>query len=432
MIRLRPATDTFHKCPYCQVLMDVKGWYIPGMRNLAKLECTKCNREFFGDLPAGHGLNYPMLLEAKSGEVFDIYGVAWFSDWLAKSYQHRTSISIEIETEKFREIHEPILLNCLDTLYGHCLLKLLNAQFYIDHCPEQDLIILVPKFLRWMVPKGAAEIWTVDLPLKRGAEWNDWLAAEIKRRLDGFEQVWLSLALSHPHPSSFQLERFTDIKPFDSAQWETVLEQPVITFIWRNDRLWSLLPRYMKIPGLRRYLPKTSLYTESMLKQQNKKVTALANTVRETFPGLDFAITGLGNPGGLPHWIKDMRTISVDQLVERRWCERFSKSHLVLGVHGSNMLIPSAQAGSVIELVPQDRWGNIIQDLLIQGNDGRDILYRYRLLPLSISPRGVALTAINLIKYYGDWNTNMLLENSTHGEFKNHPENMVRLLKTIV
>ena len=54
---------------------------MPGMRMLAEMACAICQRDFYFDLPAGHGLLYPMLLEQKSGEVFDSTGVPWFSQW---------------------------------------------------------------------------------------------------------------------------------------------------------------------------------------------------------------------------------------------------------------------------------------------------------------------------------------------------------------
>ncbi|GAG46696.1 unnamed protein product, partial [marine sediment metagenome] len=217
---------------------EVRGWYIPGMRNLSGLKCPQCKVEFYGDLPVGHGLHYPMLLEVKTGIVHDKYAVDWFANWLQDSYANRVKTPVEFITENFKPLKKPILLNCIDTLYGHSLLKLLNAQYYLDHCSDFDLILLVPRFLCWMVPDGVAAIWTVDLPLKRGIEWNDWIASEIKRHIEQFESCWLSVAFSHPYPEDFAIERFTRVQPFPIDEWIVRLEKPTVTFIWREDRNW--------------------------------------------------------------------------------------------------------------------------------------------------------------------------------------------------
>src|SRR5450759_2091288 len=170
MIRLHPIPEVSHHCPFDNAKLEPIGWCIPGMRNLADLRCPECGREFYGDLLAGHGLNYPMLLDKQTGKVHDPYKVEWFADWLRNSYANRSKEPLGFVEEDFRPVRSPLLLNCLDTLYGHCLLKLLNAQHYLEHRPDLDLVVLVPKMMRWMVPDGVAAIWTVDLPLGRGTE----------------------------------------------------------------------------------------------------------------------------------------------------------------------------------------------------------------------------------------------------------------------
>ena len=134
MIRLHPITDIDHHCPYCQIRLEVKGWYIPGMRNLADLMCPQCGREFYGDLSAGHGLYYPMLLERSSAVVHDKHGVNWFANWLRDSYVNRNALPVGFTVEELRPLRQALLLNCLDTLYGHCLLKLLSVLCMVWGC----------------------------------------------------------------------------------------------------------------------------------------------------------------------------------------------------------------------------------------------------------------------------------------------------------
>ncbi len=193
MIPLHPLTEADHECPYCRVRLSVAGWHVPGMRNLADLRCPHCLREFYGDLSSGQALYTPMLLEKATGAVHDPHGVEWFAEWLRGSYARRTDTPVPFDVRECLPVTRPVvLLNCLDTLYGHSLLKLLNAQSYLDQRRDVDLIVIVPSFLAWMVPDGVTQVWTVGLPLRRGTEWNEWLAREIRRRVEAFESVSLS------------------------------------------------------------------------------------------------------------------------------------------------------------------------------------------------------------------------------------------------
>jgi hypothetical protein len=183
MIRLHLIPRADNVCSNWRLPLDVKDWDIPGMRNLSGSSCPSCHRDYFADLPVGKGLLHPVLLEVQNEMIHDEYGTDWFAKWLAYSYSHRVNAPDPLQTEEFGSVRKPILLNCLDALYGHCLLKLFNAQYYIDHRSDPDLILLIPRNLRWLVPDTVAALWILDLPLSRGTEWKDWVPREIKRRL---------------------------------------------------------------------------------------------------------------------------------------------------------------------------------------------------------------------------------------------------------
>jgi hypothetical protein len=374
--------------------LSVVGWHIPGMRNLADLRCTRCTREFYGDLAAGQALYTPMLLEKATGTVHDAHGVDWFAGWLRDSYARRVDVPLPFNVqERLPVTRQVVLLNCLDTLYGHSLLKLLNAQYYLDQRADVDLIVLVPSFLTWMVPDGVAQVWEVGLPLRRGTEWNEWLAREIRRRVEAFEGVSLSHALSHPRPDDFDIERFTRVEPFALDEWDARLKWPTVTFIWRDDRPW--VARTSPTPESRRErLERLIRRPTYSARRQHRLVIALAEALRREWPALDFAVAGLSDAGkvlALPAWITDLRCSTMDHNTERRWCERYAESHIVVGVHGSNMLLPSAHAGSVVELIGTERWGNFAQDILFREvADCRELLFRYRFVSNSTQPLALA------------------------------------------
>jgi len=426
MIQLNPLPESQHHCLFDNSKLNVIGWYIPGMRTLADLRCPKCNREFYGDLHVGHGLYYPMLLDKKTGNVHDPHNVKWFVDWLRNSYANRRNEPLAFVTEEHRPLQTPLLLNCLDTLYGHCLLKLLNTQYYLDKRPDLDVVVLVPRCLRWMVPDGVAAIWTVDLPLKRGTEWNDWLAAEIDDRLKHFDNVWLSIAYSHPHPKDFDIERFTRVQPFPVDEWYEHLGTPTVTFIWREDRLWG---NQEKSGMLRRFahylLVKMGVRGLSLpLHEQTQRVVLLATHLRKVFPKLNFSVVGLGMPCEMPNFIEDLRTTEIDTTTEKIWCGRYACSHVVIGIHGSNMLLPSAHAGVTVELMPSERWGNIIQDLLMSDLDCRETLFRYRIVPISVSVQELTFMIVSLLQSYC-----FMERDFRHSRINHNPDNFTEIIR---
>ena len=385
MIRLHPIPDSEHQCPYCGVRLVALGWWTPGMRTLAELTCPSCDRDFYGDLASGFGLLYPMLLERETGTVHDPFGVPWFADWLRESYAARTARAPRVVVEERRPIGRPVVLDCLDGLYGHSLLKLLNAQYYLDRHPELDLVVLVPRALRWLVPEEAAEVWTLDEPLERGRDWSDGLAESLHERLDGFAEAFLSLALPHPNPDEYDIERFTGVARRPLTRGVPPAEPCSVTFVWREDRAWAAAASASS-----RFRRGSS---------QTDQVRELAERLQSLLGDVRFTVAGLGRQGDLPSSIDDLRSGDPDPDLERAWCERYAESDAVVGVHGSNLLLPSAYAATVFELVPPDRVQNIPQALLVPTTDSRDALLRFRFLPISSTPLDVAETVAASLVY---------------------------------
>jgi hypothetical protein len=81
------------------------------------------------------------------------------------------------------------------------------------------------------------------------------------------------------------------------------------------------------------------------------------------------------------------------------------------------MLLPSAHAGATVELVPPDRWGNVLQDLVVPADDAdaRAALFRRRLLPLSSSPEEVAHIVACLMRLDTGMRRLMTREFTQHG-----------------
>jgi hypothetical protein len=76
----------------------------------------------------------------------------------------------------------------------------------------------------------------------------------------------------------------------------------------------------------------------------------------------------------------------------------------VIGVHGSNMLLPSAHAGLTIDLMTNEKWYNMAQDILYQPNeqdeDKRITALRHQYLPMNISLRLLSRIAANVLQHF--------------------------------
>lgn len=415
MINLHPKPSSVHFCPYDESKLTVLGPLITGMRNLAELKCSECGKEFYGDLLVGHGLYYPMLLEKNTGKVFDKNDVNWFRSILEKSYANRSSNSLRIKKEKFREMEKPLLLNCLDFLYGHSLLKLLNAQYYIDKASEYDLFLVIPSCLRWMIPEGVAEVWSVEWSFAQGIQRNDWFAKDIHQKLESYPEVKISIALSHPHPKDFCIERFTGIKPFPIGEWEDRMESPTVTFIWRSDRCWltqtAMTKKASRIKNLINYYPRIN---KNSIEQQTNNIVSYAEGLRKRIKNLRFSVLGIGEKGGLPDWIDDIRCSVIDDNVEKEWCQHYARSQIVVGVHGSNMLLPSGHAGATIDLCPSDRLYNISQDILFGHDDVRTTEFLYRVLPMTTQKSDLIDITCSILTDFPLQQINMNVINTDH------------------
>ena len=142
--------------------------------------------------------------------------------------------------------------------------------------------------------------------------------------------------------------------------------------------------------------------TPLVLGWQNSKIRRLFSRLRHDFPDALFTVAGFGTRTDFPPWIEDKRTMGFTEDSERKMCQLYADSRLVIGAHGSNMLLPSAHAGMTLDLMPDGRWGNLAQDVLYQQgelflHDERIVSWRYRYVPLSLSVRAVNAIAKSML-----------------------------------
>ena len=405
MIELKPNTYNKFLCPQCKKdnikVIDI---IFQGIHVLADCQCNVCNFEFYHDFPVGHALYYPIAIEKNNQKVYDKNNTKWFSKPLKDSILSKSKDKIKIEKKIFFNEKNVVILNCIDYLYGHVLLKLFNAQYYIDNYKQYGLIIIIPKMFKWLLPEGISEAWIIDTNLKEAQNWFIELEEFVKKEFKRFDKIYLSLAFSHPDPSEIDIARFTKIKRFNLDKF---LENKInITFITREDRLWFNTKFELFIYKIIRKLKLLKYFNKFFIDLQNKLIDQTYKQVKRELPNADFNVVGLGRSGKFKKYINDYRKNDITKEIEIKWCEIYSKSHLIIGIHGSNMLLPTALAAGFIEILPKNRYGNIIQDVFLPYKK-RELFYLGRFVREFVMPNEIASHAIAIIKHFSGFDKNM-------------------------
>jgi hypothetical protein len=385
MIELKPNLMQGYTCPICGTELVATDFLITGMRTLVEGSCKLCKKDFITDMPTGFGLYYPTTIELDSKKVFDPVNVKWHSDLLLNSLENKIEHEVNLNIIKFKEIAEIIIINCLDFLYGHALLKLFNLQYYLDTYKSKGICVLIPKQFRILVPDGVSEIWEVDMPLKELRLWHTQLDKKIHEEVYKRKKCYLGVCFTHPIAGSFDINRFVKTNSNNLH-----FMKPVFVFIYREDRLWG----------------------RSMNKQL-KNINNLCTLLKNYYTDITFIVTGITKDkksrnrlfaNKIHNAIINETTDKPSVNHEKLWLDIYSVADCVIGVHGSNMILPSALAESIVELLPESRYSNIFQEYLPTTNDEYHLenLYRFRTVYGNetlddISPKRIFLIVKSLI-----------------------------------
>ena len=399
MIKIHPQIEQKFTCPVCGQELEANKTVWQGIHVCAETVCENCQKTFYQDLRIGHSIFTPYSVSLTNFELFGSENsIDWYGIPLQKSMKIPDNRPIELKKEIYKNCDKIIILNCIDYLYGHSLLKLLNVERHLKEKPDYGLVVIVPQFLEWMLPNGIAEKWIVNIPLKDGQHFFIELDNAIQKELNHYSEVYISKAYSHP--KEFNITNFTGIEKHD-------FQKPNfrITFIWREDRLWinsSLLNKVLNKLNI-------SILNSIILIWQKWKVLKVFSKLRKVFPNAIFTVAGFGNNKKFPQWIDNQIVNNFNANIEKELCRIYADSRVVIGVHGSNMLLPSAHAGMTVDLMPDDRWGNIAQDILYQESDVRIGSYRYRYIPINQKSNFISDIVVQM-----QLNWNHFVENMIH------------------
>lgn len=401
MFELNPFSIQYtFVCPDCNCKFgQPESVLFQGTSVLADCLCECCENRYYHTIPTGHAALFPVAFSQKTGKVkYDQNTATWLAEPLIASIREGLSVERTITKKVFKETKEIILLNCLDSCYGHVFLKLLNAQELLRSYPGKGLIVLIPSGFQWLLPDGIAELWEVEGKLKDFDKRIANLDAFIKEEIKRFDSASMSQVPVHPDLSRFELKDFLKTDKFELADFE---KKPYkVTFIMREDRFWLNNP-------LDAFIQKAAV-SKGWMKQlrpyfawkQNRLFAKLAKEIYALSGGkYHFAAAGLGKTGSLPAMIKDLRYAKTDETVEMEWCALYASSHVVIGIHGSNMLIPTALSAGFVELLPRYKINNLTEDISMD-HKGRYMQFLGRYLDEFSSVKLVATHVVSMLSWF--------------------------------
>jgi hypothetical protein len=401
MVEIKPhlRLNAPFSCPSCFFEgIELKEYVFQGMHVLADCRCEQCGAPFWHTLPVGHARQLPVAI-TKDGKKK--VTPAENSDWLAgplwDSLFKHPSVHFPMERKVLipGKSREAVILNCLDSCYGHVYTKLWNCTLVMRHFPEKALIVLLPVQLAWLVPEGVAEIWTVQAPLAQLDRYIENLDAFVKEGIREYSSVVLSPAYPHLRHEEETSEKLVKTRRFDLTHFSSAPSQ--ITFVLREDRFWhaSRADMLLYMACLKtKSLPRFRWY---FVRKQNQLVNKAAKLLRRQLGDVRILATGIGKSGNVSEEIDDQRTATVSEAIEMEWCALYAGSQLVIGVHGSNMLIPSSLAAGFIDILPRYKIPHLTEDTVLPY-ENRYSLFLGRHLDHWVSPSLLASHAASMIR----------------------------------
>lgn len=365
--------------------MDLVGTTIPGSRVLAKARSSA--GDWLVDLPVATAIKAPSAIELSTGEVTGAREhTSWYREQLHDAYGARNQqADITPAANVRKEFDDVVIVNCIDHLYGHCLLKLLNSDYHHQRQPNVGICVLIQPQLRHMIPDYVAEVWEVPVKLADGVQWYDSIDRWIQARLPKYKSVSVSRAYSHLSPQYYDIQSFAGnrIQPLS----ELCDRSPIVHFSCRPDRCWG----------------------HSEHKQQ-QRLRRLYFQLRQRYEKIGFVISGFGEAHTFDDdwhsgWI-DLRTTDLDSKKEDRWISSMAVADVAVGVHGSNMLLPTAFAQSSVIMLPFWKYDGIALDVLMPKADGdpREEMLNYAFVYgddnlLDVSPQRLSKVIANKLGY---------------------------------
>ena len=364
-----------------------------GSQILGSGTCQDCGLVYFHNWPIGHGKQFPISFSTSKARYPEKA-----EKWLAKpvikavieNHRRVPRIARDIRTK----ISRALVINCLDPCYGHIILKLFNSWIHRNMEPPEGMVVVVPSNCIWMVPDFVSEIWSVEISLADLNSHLDSLRAFIDDVSEDYQSRQIMPLHTHPDHQQIDFSQYFRVSPFTLDKFYSLPMQ--VCFIWREDRYW-ILTRVEEMLSFISIKYSVKLLKYWLLLRQLKAITGVARRLKQQIPELSFKVVGLGTWGRFPEFIQDSRNSQPAIEDEISWCVTYAQSQLVVGVHGSGMMIPTALSGGFIELLPEHKIPFISEDILMK-HEPRFQTFLGRHLDLFTTPKVVVRHIISVLK----------------------------------
>lgn len=420
MIRLSPNSTYLTHCPACEAENTLGAVRFMGPVTGVDVVCKACQTTYLQTLPTGQFNRFPVAISTDNQYVAVNKRGRWLVD-LVKRCKAGAGVGqgscyvvpqqVGTLTSPLTNNPSPILLVCLDPCYGHALMMLFNAQRHHEQHPDRPIIVVVSKALAWLVPDYVAETWVVDTALAALEMPVLGFDAFVKQQLlPRFETVWLSHAHIHFDHRTTRFSDFTRTQKFDLRQFShaRTASLPKLTFVLREDRLWlqhgweRLLHKALNRWGL------GETARPFWARWQAVRYRKLAHYIHQKMPAISIAATGLTAGGQYPidlgYAVADERKVApISPEQERTWSKQYAHSQVVIGVHGSGMLLPTSMAAGFVNLLPPDKLPHYAEDILLAHENPIHQTLLGRFLPTSASPREVANLVVSMLTEFPVW-----------------------------
>jgi hypothetical protein len=399
VIDLKNVDPVHATCPACGEGGESTHLLFQGMHVLGEYQCAHCHVTYFHTMPVGHDALFPFSFTNSSNQSDHV--APWLTRPLLKSMssaKKEVTISRKIIGSNYHSSKKKaVLVLTLDTCFGHVITKLCSLANARITYPDYQLIAIIPANMEWLLPAYIDEAWLVDLPINQMDNFLGGLHEYIYEQTASFSEV-----LIYPVPVYADLELvdfrdFLKINPFPLHEFS--VRPFTITFITRDDRFWhGSLPEELFFKACVHWKI-LDLFQGYFRRRQNRLIRKTRKKIASAFPDAIFNVVGLGKSGGIPHAIHDLRKSQLSVTDEREWMETYADSQIVIGVHGSNMIIPTILAAGFIEIIPDYKLDHIGEDTM-KNYDSRLTQFLCRHVSGTASPASIAKHVISLRRMF--------------------------------
>ena len=348
--------------------------------------------------PSGHFLANPVEITS-NGEV--INDNPRFRNWLSQPF-----VDTVLSKEGYNAAYEVvqlsdsrssnlIVLNCLDACYGHAMYKLFNAARYEKL--DWKVVVIIHSNFQHFVPEYVDEIWLVKTSFFNQDNKLNGFHEFVKNQLNNYQQIELVETDMALNLGDVDLTAFTKVQPFDFQRFAEG-EPYQITLLLREDRMWlsSKIDQWLYLVWKKTAFDSLKKYLQRKERSNYKRLISHVNQ------SIQVKWTAIGIGKGLRYSFLDDQRMDYDSFTqnEQNWCEHYASSHLCIGVHGSNMLIPSYLSGAFVSLIPEFKIPNYSEDFLPRNEPIQRTLFTARNLPASIKSKELAHHVVSVLQGY--------------------------------